>query len=343
MSETIPPDSSVPFERFESGVRPQHVFVVQPLRRHYWLHLLLFLGTVFTTLVVGSRLQYNFDHNLAAFQSDDDFFPLEWALKNPREIARGVPFMLTLLGILLAHEMGHFIYAAKNHVYATLPYFLPAPTLIGTLGAFIRIRSPIRSRAALFDIGIAGPIAGFLLAVPLMFLSLLLSKLSSGVPQSQLIFGIPLIFKAGLQVLHSLHLTRAVRLEDLYLHPTAVAVWVGMFATALNLLPGGQLDGGHIIYGVWPRVHRLVSLLTVVVLAPLIWREWLGWFLWAVLLLITGFQHPPVPREPALDTKRYILGFCAVLMFILTFTSQPFHMANTPASLRDIIQSRRSH
>ena len=121
MSETIPPDSSIPFERFESGVRPQHVFVVEPLRRHYWLHLLLFLGTIFTTLVVGSRLQYNFDHNLPAFQSDEDFFPLHWALQNPRQLTHGVPFMLTLLGILLAHEMGHFVYAARNHVYATLP------------------------------------------------------------------------------------------------------------------------------------------------------------------------------------------------------------------------------
>jgi len=176
-----------------------------------------------------------------------------------------------------------------------------------------------------------------------MFVSLLLSKPSSAASQSQLIFGIPLIFKAGFQVLHNLHLTGNVRLEDLYFHPTAVAVWVGMFATALNLLPGGQLDGGHIIYGVWPRAHRLISLLTVVVLVPLIWREWIGWFLWAVLLLITGFQHPPVPRDPPLDRKRYLLGLCAVLMFILTFTSLPFHVVNTPTSLKDIIHSRRSH
>lgn len=343
MSDITPPDSAIPFERFQSGVRPPHVFVVHPLRRHYWLHLLLFVATVFTTLVVGSRLQYNFDHNLPAFQSDDDYFPLQWALTSPEQLVHGIPFTLTLLGILLAHEMGHFVYAAKNHVYATLPYFLPAPTLIGTMGAFIRIRSPIRSRAALFDIGIAGPIAGFLVAVPLMFWSLLLSKPAAGISQSQLIFGTPLIFKGGLQVLHGLHLTGATRLEDLYLHPVAVAVWVGMFATALNLLPGGQLDGGHIVYGMWPRAHRVISLLTVVALIPLIWNQWLGWLLWALLLLITGFQHPPVPTDPPLDSKRYVLGFCALLMFIVTFTAQPFQMANTPTSLKDFIQSRRSH
>jgi membrane-associated protease RseP (regulator of RpoE activity) len=335
MSETTPPpDSSIPFERFESGVRPQHVFVVHPLRRHYWLHLLLFLGTIFTTLVVGSRLQYNFDHNLPAFQSDEDFFPLRWALQNPRQLTHGIPFMLTLLGILLAHEMGHFVYAARNRVYATLPYFLPAPTLIGTLGAFIRIRSPIRSRAALFDIGIAGPIAGFVVAVPLMFWSLLLSKPAGDTPESVIVFGMPLIFKAGLQMLHSLHLTNIARLDDLYLHPTAVGVWVGMFATALNLLPGGQLDGGHIVYGIWPRAHKFLSLLTVVALIPLIWRAWAGWFVWAVLLLISGLRHPPVPPEPALDRKRYALGLCAALMFLLTFIPQPFRNA----SLQDLIQ-----
>ena len=106
-----------------------------------------------------------------------------------------------------------------------------------------------------------------------------------------------------------------------------------MFATALNLLPGGQLDGGHIVYGMWPRGHRLLSLLTVVALIPLIWRAWAGWFVWAVLLLVSGLRHPPVPPEPALDRKRYALGLCAALMFVLTFIPQPFRNA----SLQDLI------
>src|SRR5215469_1703740 len=168
------------------------------------------------------------------------------------------------------------------------------------MGAFIRIRSPIRSRAALFDIGIAGPIAGFVVAVPLMFLSLLLSKPSTEASKSIIVFGMPLIFKGGLQLLHGLHLMAASNFDTLYLHPTAVGVWVGMFATALNLLPGGQLDGGHIIYSMWPRGHRLISLLTVLALIPLIW-QWSGWFVWGLLVAATGLRHPPVPPEPGID------------------------------------------
>src|SRR5213082_3941929 len=262
-------DPGYPLEVLEPEPRPYEVHVILPPRRRYWLHLLLFVATIFTTLVVGARLQYNFAQGLPQFHSDADLFPLSWALQHPTNLVLGIPFSVTLLGILLAHEMGHFVYAQRNHVYATLPFFLPAPTLIGTMGAFIRIRSPIRSRATLFDIGIAGPIAGFVVAVPLMFWSLLLSKPAGDTPESVIVFGMPLIFKAGLQILLSLHLTSGARLEDLYLHPTAVGVWVGMFATALNLLPGGQLDGGHIVYALAPRSHKLVSWVVVLALVPL--------------------------------------------------------------------------
>src|SRR6185437_7527827 len=109
-----------------------------------------------STLIVGARLEYNFAQALPQFQSSTDLFPLPWVFEQPTRLLLGIPFAVTLLGILLAHEMGHYVYAQRNDVAATLPFFLPAPTLIGTLGAFIRIRSPIRTRAALFDIGIAG-------------------------------------------------------------------------------------------------------------------------------------------------------------------------------------------
>jgi membrane-associated protease RseP (regulator of RpoE activity) len=127
--------------------------------------------------------------------------------------------------------------------------------------------------------------------------------------------------------------------DTLNLHPTAIGVWVGMFATALNLLPGGQLDGGHIIYGIWPRGHRLVSLLTVLALIPLIW-QWTGWFVWGLLVAATGLRHPPVPAEPGIGGKRVLLALFAVLMFVLTFVPVPF------AGMRptDIIQQyRQSH
>ena len=175
MSDPTPPISYT----FEVPARPP-VYIVAPRpRRPYWLHILLLLVTLFTTLVVGARLQYNFLHNLPAFSDESVVLPLfhlKWLVQRPAELLLGIPFSMTLMGILLAHEFGHFIVAKRNGVYATLPYFIPAPTLIGTFGAVIRIKSPIRSRQALFDIGIAGPIAGFLVALPVLFWGLALSK-----------------------------------------------------------------------------------------------------------------------------------------------------------------------
>jgi len=166
MSDPQPPISYT----FEVPTYPQ-VFVPAPRwRRRYWLHILLLLLTIATTLIVGARLQYNFTHDLPAFTLENfsDLFPVMWIWARPSRLLLGIPFSATLIGILLAHEFGHFLLAEKNHVYATLPYFIPAPTFIGTFGALIRIKSPIRSRRALFDIGIAGPIGGFLVAVPVL-------------------------------------------------------------------------------------------------------------------------------------------------------------------------------
>ncbi len=181
MSDPIPPVPSA------YDLRPIEVFLVQERpRRRYWLHALLLLATVFTTLVVGARLEFNFLNNLPAFTIGDSvlpFFELGWVLEQPSRLLLGVPFAGTLMLILLAHEMGHFIYCLRYGVNATLPFFIPAPTLIGTLGAFIRIKSPIRSREALFDIGIAGPIAGFVVALVTLVAALSLSKpLPPGVP-----------------------------------------------------------------------------------------------------------------------------------------------------------------
>jgi len=198
------------------------------------------------------------------------------------------------------------------------------------MGAFIRIRSAIRSRAALFDIGIAGPIAGFVPALAVLFLGLALSKPA---PPAFLItpdieFGHPYIFRIAQQILAVLthapiHL---LPLERVYLHPIAVAAWVGMFATSLNLLPGGQLDGGHIIYAVFPRAHRFITVLTVGILLPL-GLHFRGWWVWAALLLATGWQHPPVPRWPPLDGNRRLLALLAFVLFLLTVTAIPIHAA----------------
>jgi membrane-associated protease RseP (regulator of RpoE activity) len=321
MSEPTPPASYT----FEVSSYPQ-VFIAAPARhRRYWLHILLLVLTLLTTLIVGARLQYNFTHDLPAFDPDTFVFPLfhlGWILEHPGTILLGVPFSLTLMGILLSHEFGHFLLAEKNGVYATLPYFIPAPTFIGTFGAVIRIKSPIRSRQVLFDIGIAGPIAGFLVAVPALFWGLALSKPISSVAANSVVeFGYPLIFKIVNRLLAPFT-PHAVPLRSLYLHPVALAAWVGMFATALNLLPGGQLDGGHITYAVSPRAHKWVTRAAIVVLIVM-GKFWQGWWLWAVILGFTGMRHPNVPPWPDVGRTRRWVSLVGSVMLALTIVPVP--------------------
>ena len=241
MSDPTPPASYT----FEVPARPP-VYIVAPRpRRPYWLHILLLLVTLFTTLTVGARLQYNFLHNLPAFSEDSVVLPLfhlKWLLQHPSNLVLGIPFSLTLMGILLAHEFGHFIVGAEKWRLRDTSLFHSSPNFNRHLGAVIRIKSPIRSRQALFDIGIAGPIAGFVVALPVLFWGLALSKPTPPMAaDSALNLGYPLIFSIVHRMLAPLT-PHAVPLADLYLHPVGIAAWVGMFATALNLLPGGQLE-----------------------------------------------------------------------------------------------------
>jgi Zn-dependent protease len=297
------------------------IWVIPPPRERWWLYGLFLLLTLFSTTVVGARMQFNFLHQQPVFSLSDDtlsLFPIGWIAHHPANLLMGLPFSLTLMFILFAHEMGHYLYARHYRVYATLPFFVPFPSLIGTLGAFIRIKSPIPSRAALFDIGIAGPIAGFIPACVALLVGLSLSHPIAGSTASDIQLGFPLAFHLAARLLHT-----AVPLSALSLHPVAAAAWVGMFATALNLLPGGQLDGGHIVFSILPGLHRWISLLTVVALVPFGKYMWTGWFLWAVLLSLT-MRHPRVPRYPAVLGGRRVLALCATLMLVLTFTPAPF-------------------
>jgi membrane-associated protease RseP (regulator of RpoE activity) len=301
----------------------------------YWLHALLLLLTCFTTLVVGARMQFNFQHNQSVFSLEDDaapLFPASWIL-HPARLLPGLPFAATLMLILMAHEMGHYLYCKKYGVWATLPFFIPAPTLIGTLGAFIRIRSPIRSRTALFDIGIAGPIAGFVVALGVLFVSLGLSKpIPASASPADLEIGFPLIFQLIHRLLASAggNATATLPLNRVLLHPTTIAAWVGMFATSLNLLPGGQLDGGHIIFSIAPQVHKFVSRLTILILLPLAYYLWVGWLVWAVLLQLSSFRHPQVAEWPRVSGVRAWLAVFALAMLILTLTPAPFAHASAP-------------
>jgi Zn-dependent protease len=313
-------ESTSPFPGTLETDRPHEVRIIQPPRRRLWVHLVLLLATLISTMIVGSRIQFNFAHQQPTFSLSDDsppLFPLSW-IRHPSELLPGLPFSLTLMFILLAHEMGHYLYARHYRVYATLPYFVPFPSLIGTLGAFIRIKSPIPSRAALFDIGIAGPIAGFFPACVALLAGLSLSHPIAASDTSSLQLGFPLAFNLAARVLHV-----TTPLPALSLHPIAAAAWVGMFATALNLLPGGQLDGGHIIFSLSPQLHRAVSFLTVLVLIPTGKYFWTGWLLWSVLLAMT-LRHPPVPREPSVSGRRRLVALFGALMFILSFTPAPF-------------------
>jgi membrane-associated protease RseP (regulator of RpoE activity) len=306
------------------------VTVVHPFRERYWLHALLLVATVFATLTAGAGMQFNFQNNFAPYSADDraaPFFPLLWVIQNPARLLLGIPFSSTLLVILLCHEMGHYLYCRHYRIWASLPYFIPFPSLAGTMGAFIRIRSAIRSRTALFDIGIAGPIAGFVPAVAALFVGLGLSKPNpSFLVPPDIEFGHPFIFDAAQRILAALshapvHL---LPLDRVYLHPIAFAAWVGMVVTSLNLLPGGQLDGGHIIYAVFPRGHRWITLLTVGVLIPMGLQS-VGWWLWAAILLATGWQHPHVPHQPGLNAKRKLLALLMIFVLLASITPVPIH------------------
>jgi membrane-associated protease RseP (regulator of RpoE activity) len=190
------------------------------------------------------------------------------------------------------------------------------------MGAFIRIKSPIRSRRALFGIGVAGPIAGFMVAFPLLLVGLAMSKPAAVViGVDSLGIGFPAIFHLAHWMVTATS-PSALPLSRLALHPIAVAAWVGMFATALNLLPGGQLDGGHIIYAVAPRAHKWVSRVSVGILA-LLSVFWIGWLVWAAILGVTGWRHPAVPAWPGLDPRRRVVALVPVLLLVLTFVPAP--------------------
>jgi len=288
-------------------------------RHRYWLHALLLLFTVVTTAYVGARLSINFDANLPAFDLEQDLSFWKEVLAKPSVLLRGLPFSLTLLTILLAHELGHFLTCVFYGIDASLPYFLPAPTLIGTFGAFIKIRSPIFTRRILFDVGIAGPLAGFLFVIPALGIGLALSKVIPGIgDKGDIILGTPLALRMVEQLVFP-----GISTNDIYLHPVARAAWVGLFATAMNLLPIGQLDGGHILYSFVGDNHKWMSRVFAAILFPLGWFYWKGWWLWAAFFFITGMRRPAIYDHTSVGYARFRLGMLAILILILSFSPDP--------------------
>jgi len=234
----------------------------------------------------------------------------------------GWVFSVPLLGILLVHEMGHYIAARINRLDVTPPYFLPGPWPAGTFGAFIKIRSPITDRKALMQVGACGPVAGAIVAIPLLMVGLFLSEVLPEPPKGEsFAFGASLI----LELLSLLRFGEYTANMTIILHPTAVAAWFGLFVTAMNLLPIGQLDGGHVIYAlVGPRKAALFSYGFFGVLIPLGVFVWPGWLVFGALVFFLGLRHP-APLDPVTPLSRgaRLLGWTALVLFVLTFVPVP--------------------
>lgn len=302
-------------------------FAGAPRRRFWkraWLPLLLLILSVLTTAGSGARFMGNFLSGLPPLANDADFLPLLWIWRHPQAIGNGWSFSVTLLAILLAHEAGHFIWCRKHGIRASLPYVLPAPTLSGTMGAVIRIRSRISSRRALIEIGIAGPIAGFLVAVPAAILGILLSRPAPVHGSPGLVhFEQPLIITLLHQAL-TLLVPTLPSIPNLLPHPILMASWLGFFITSLNLIPAGQLDGGHILYALSPRAHRAMTFVVPAVLFAMGLTLWAGWLLWGLILLLPIMRHARVPNFPLLQENYRWLGWLALALLVLTLLPAPF-------------------
>ncbi len=277
------------------------------------LNLGLFVLTALSTLAAGALLTGVIDMTS----------PASW-------LSAGGPFALTLLSILGVHEFGHYFTARYYKASVSLPYFIPAPPpifLFGTLGAIIRMRSPARDKNSLFDIAAAGPLAGMLIAVPAILLGLswsVVEKIPQGVELMR--FGDPLL----LRWLVYLKFGTIPAGRDVFLHPVALAAWVGFFVTALNLFPVGQLDGGRIAYALFGPWHRTVGIVTFVSLLALgVITSSANWFVWAALLFfLIGFHHsPPLDDLTPLSPARRVIGVACLILLVLLIPPVPIDIS----------------
>ena len=281
-----------------------------------WLNVALLLTTVLSTTVVGACQHRGFVDNL------------DPVTEPPFVLWHGLWYSLTVLAILGVHELGHYYACRHYRIDASLPYFLPAPFLIGTLGAFIRIRQPIPTKRMLFDIGVAGPIAGFVVAVPALFVGVGLSRVLPAQEAAELtvFLGEPLLFRFAAWVVWG----PVVEGSTLSVHPMGFAAWVGLLATAINLFPIGQLDGGHISYAVFGARSTHVTLVSAAVLFALAFHS-PSWIVWAVLMVVMlvalGPRHPrTLDHDVPIDRTRMLVAAFALVMFVLCFTPAPIQV-----------------
>ena len=294
--------------------------------RDYCLPLLLLCASAITTTANGARFMQNFLEGMPPVVRESDLWPWDWLASHPDLFKTGFAFSFSLLGILLIHEFGHYFACRWHDIRCTLPWVLPAPTLSGTAGAVIKIQSRIPSRNALMDVGIYGPLAGYLASVVALAVGFALSyHAPANAP--------PAIVRFGGEPL-TIHLVHSLlsqwdpaipSFDHIAPHPVLVAGWIGLFITSLNLIPGGQLDGGHILYAVSPRAHRIVTNILPIVLFVMGTLYWVGWLLWGIFLMIPMMRHPKVAIVPELSRGRLALAIIGLVMLLLTFTPTPFY------------------
>ena len=303
-------------------IRHEAYLPPHPSRKSFFIAIALFFATFGTCLVAGTHFAAAYQQN-EAVNWDEFLRAFTLIYRHPSALIAGLPFALTLLAILLAHELGHFFACRHHQIRSSYPFFIPFPTLIGTMGAFILIRSPIRTTRALFDVGASGPLVGFIVAVPALMFGILHAKFVPGlsVPgDDKILLGSPLLLHLLASVLRP-----GVAASNLLLHPVGRAAWVGLFATSLNLLPAAQLDGGHILRSLSQPAHRIASVLVPALLVFLGYWFWPGWYVWGALLIgIRLLRSLPIYHPEPLGKSRELAAFLALVIFVLCFMPSPF-------------------
>jgi len=295
--------------------QPVGVFGYRPVeyRPRWWLHALLFALTLVTTTILGASFSSNLPPEIGELS-------LGQILIHPGFLVEGLKFSLPLLFILLCHEMGHYVACRRHGLAATPPFFIPFPFGIGTMGAVIRIKEPIRDSQQLLDVGAAGPIAGFVALLPFLAYGIAASAPAANLPAGgYVVFGEPLVYR----LIAALVQPQVAEGQELLIHPTGAAAWFGILVTLLNLLPFAQLDGGHITYAMFGRWH-VRSAWPLLVLLVALGFMWPGWWLWAVIVIVIGLRHPRLwDEDRPLDPRRRAVGWLCIAIFVVCFMAQP--------------------